>query len=91
MSLAPSAGWICNDRPFTFLPLAAPPPLSGGDPGGDRGEGPLRLRESGGVPAGHHEQPGAAHTETYPLNLYLHSIYFLQRPSGFIYYTSSHK
>lgn len=24
------------------------------------------LRESGGVPTGHHEQPGAAHTEIYP-------------------------
>lgn len=24
------------------------------------------LRESGGVPTGHHEQPGAAHTEKYP-------------------------
>lgn len=38
-----------------------------GESGGDRGEGSVCLRESGGVPAGHHEQPGAAHTETYPL------------------------
>lgn len=40
--------------------------LSRGKSGGDRGEGSVFLREPRGVPAGHHQQPGASLTKTYP-------------------------